>query len=149
MKVILIKDVKTLGKIDDIVEVQDGYARNFLFKQKLALEATPANLNTVRTRKKAESAKAAREREQAVETGDRIKGQTFTLAIKCGEGGRLYGAITTMDVADLLLKQGFKVDKRDITLPTHIKTLGLHDVEIRLHHDVNVRFQLNIVPLDR
>lgn len=149
MKVILIKDVKGLGKVDDIVEAQDGYARNFLFRQGLALEATPANLNTVRTRKNAEAAKAARERDQAALTGARIKDQTFALAIKCGEGGRLYGAITAMDVADMLQKQGFQVDKRDITLPAHIKTLGLYDVEIRLHHDVNVKFHLNIVALDR
>ena len=149
MKVILIKDVKGLGKVDDIVEAQDGYARNFLFRQGLALEATPANLNTVRTKKNAEVAKANREREQAVQTGARIKDQTFALAIKCGEGGRLYGAITAMDVAEMLQKQGFQVDKRDITLPAHIKTLGLYDAEIRLHHDVNVKFHLNIVALDR
>ena len=147
MKVILIKDVKGLGKVDDIVEVQDGYARNFLFRQNLALEATPANLNTVRTRKSAEAAKATREREQALQTGARIKDQTFALAIKCGEGGRLYGAVTAMDVADMLQKQGFKVDKRDITLP-HIKTLGLYDAEIRLHHDVHVKFHLNVVALE-
>ncbi len=148
MKVILIKDVKNLGKNDDIVEVQDGYARNFLFRQNLALEATPANLNTVRTRKAAESAKAVREREQAIETGEKIKGQTFSLKIKCGEGGRLYGAITAMDVAAVLEKQGFKVDKRDIILPTHIKTLGLYDAEIKLHHDVQVKFQINVIAQD-
>lgn len=148
MKVILIKDVKGLGKIDDIVEVQDGYARNFLFRQNLALEATPANLNTVRTRKAAETAKAARVKEQAIQTGQKIKGQTFALKIKCGEAGRLYGAITAMDVAAMLEKQGFKVDKRDIILPAHIKTLGLYEAEIRLHPEVHVKFQLNIVALE-
>lgn len=149
MKVILINDVKGLGKVDDIVDVQDGYARNFLFQKKLALEATPANLNTVKTRKNSETAKATREREQAVKTGAKIADQTLTMAVKCGEGGRLYGAVTTMDVADMLEKQGFQVDKRNITLPAHIKTLGLYDAEIRLHHEVSVRFHLNIVALDR
>lgn len=148
MKVILIKDVKGLGKIDDIVEVSDGYARNLLFRQNLALEATPANLNTVKTRKKAEAAKAMRERQQAVEVGERLKGQVFTMPVKCGEGGRLYGAVTAMDVAAAMEKQGMKVDKRTITLPEHIKTCGLHEAEIRLHQDVTVKFQLNVVPLE-
>jgi large subunit ribosomal protein L9 len=143
MKVILINDVKGLGKVDDIVEVQDGYARNFLFQKKLALEATPANLNTVKTRKNSETAKVA------VKTGAKIADQTLTMAVKCGEGGRLYGAVTTMDVAEMLEKQGFQVDKRNITLPAHIKTLGQYDAEIRLHHEVSVRFHLNIVALDR
>jgi large subunit ribosomal protein L9 len=143
MKVILINDVKGLGKVDDIVDVQDGYARNFLFQKKLALEATPA------TRKNSETAKATREREQAVKTGAKIADQTLTMAVKCGEGGRLYGAVTTMDVAAMLEKQGFQVDKRNITLPAHIKTIGLYDAEIRLHHEVSVRFHLNIVALDR
>ncbi len=148
MKVILIKDVKGLGKVDAIVEVQDGYARNFLFKQNLALEATPANLNTVKTRKNAEAAKAVRERQQAVETGERLKGQVFTLAMKCGEGGRLYGAVTAMDVAAAMERQGMKVDKRDIKLPDHIKSCGLYEAEVRLHHDVTVKFQLNVVALE-
>ena len=149
MKVILIQDVKSLGKINDIVEVQDGYARNFLFRQNMALEATPANLNTAKTKKSSESAKVTRERDQAVKVGEKIKDQTLTLAVKCGEGGRLYGAVTTMDVAEMLEKQGFQVDKRNISLPALVKTLGLYDADIRLHHDVTVRFHLNIVALDR
>lgn len=148
MKVILIKDLKGLGKVDDIVEVQEGYARNFLFRQGVALEATPANLNTVKTRKKAEQAKLVRERQQAVETGERLKGQVFTMPVKCGEGGRLYGAVTAMDVAAAMEKQGMKIDKRVITLPEHIKICGLYEAEVRLHHDVTVKFQLNVVPLE-
>ena len=147
MKVVLIKDVKGLGKPDDIVEVQDGYARNFLFRQKLALEATPENLNTVKTRKKAEAAKAERERQEAIDTGERLKGQVFTLQVKCGEGGRLYGAVTAMDVAAAMAKENMKVDRRNITLPDQIKACGLYDAEVRLHQDVNVKFQINVVPL--
>ncbi len=147
MKVVLIKEVKGLGKPDDIVEVQDGYARNFLFRQKMALEATPENLNTVKTRKRAEAAKAERERQDAIETGERLKGQVFTLPVKCGEGGRLYGSVTAMDVAAAMDKENMKVDRRNITLPDQIKACGLYDAEVRLHQDVNVKFQINVVPL--
>ena len=124
MKVILLEDVKGLGKVDDIVEVHDGYARNFLFHKKLALEATPANLNVVKTRKTAEKARQARELAQAREIKASIDGQVITLPIKCGEGGRLYGSLTTMDIAAALDKAGHKVDKRGITIHSQVKTLS-------------------------
>jgi large subunit ribosomal protein L9 len=145
MKVILLQEVKGLGKADDIVAVHDGYARNFLFKQNLALEATPANLNVVKTRKTAEKARHDRELSQARATADQIGGQCFTLPIKCGEGGRLYGALTTMDIAAALIKAGHKVDKRDISLPTPVKTLGDYEAEIRLHTDVTARITIRVV----
>lgn len=145
MKVILLKDVKDLGKTDDIVEVNDGYARNFLFKQKLALEATAANLNSVKNRKKAEDARAAREVAEARETASRINGQTFKLPVKCGEGGRLYGAVTAMDVAGALAKAGFKVDKRGISIHQAIKTLGDYEADVRLHTDVTAKIQIRVI----
>ncbi len=145
MKVILLKDVKGLGKTDDIKEVQDGYARNFLFKQNLALEATPANLNSVKNRKNAEAARLERELAQARELASQLHGKVFTMPMKCGEAGRLYGAVTAMDVADMLARSGFKVDKRGITIPTAIKSLGSFEAEIRLHHDVSVKIGLLIV----
>ncbi len=145
MKVILLKDVKDLGKPDDIVEVHDGYARNFLFKQQLALEATPANLNDVKTRKKAEAAKVARELENARAMASRINGQVITLPMKCGEAGRLYGAVTTMDIAGALEKAGYKVDKRGISIRQPVKTLGDYDVDIRLHAEVNIKVTIRVV----
>ena len=145
MKVILLKDVKSLGKTDDIKEVPDGYARNFLFKQNLALEATPANLNSVKNRKNAELARTERELAQARETASQLHGKTFTLPMKCGEAGRLYGAVTAMDVANLLARDGFKVDKRGITFPQAIKSLGSFEADIRLHHEVNVKIGLKVV----
>ncbi|NLO36167.1 MAG: 50S ribosomal protein L9 [Clostridiaceae bacterium] len=145
MKVILLEDVKGLGKVDDIVEVHDGYARNFLFHKKLALEATPANLNVVKTRKTAEKARQARELAQAREIKASIDGQVITLPIKCGEGGRLYGSLTTMDIAAALDKAGHKVDKRGITIHSQVKTLGDYDVDARLHADVIARFKIRVV----
>jgi large subunit ribosomal protein L9 len=147
MKVILLKDVKGLGKTDDIKEVQDGYARNFLFKQSLALEATPANLNSVKNRKNAVAARADRELALARDMGSRMNAQIFTMPMKCGEAGRLYGAVTAMDVAEMLARNGFKVDKRGISIHQAIKSLGEFEAEIRLHHDVTVKVGIKVVAL--
>ena len=106
MKCILLADVKGLGKKDDIVEVQDGYARNFLLKKKLACEANADNMNKNKLKKGAEAEHARRELEEARKNGKLLDGKTVTLAVKTGEGGRLYGAVTAMDVADAIQKAG-------------------------------------------
>lgn len=147
MKVILLQDVKGHGKADDIVEVNDGYARNFLFKKNLALEATPANLNSIKIKKNAEAAKAERELEEAREIGARLKDQIFTLSVKCGEGGRLYGAITSMDVAAVLEKSGYTVDKRNITIKTQIKNLGDFEADVKLHPKVSVKIGIKVTAI--
>jgi large subunit ribosomal protein L9 len=147
MKVILLKDVKGLGKADEIKEAQDGYARNFLFKQNLALEATPQNLNSIKNRKGAEAARVARELAEAKETGAKLSGQSVRLMMKAGEAGRLYGAVTAMDVAAALEKSGFKVDKRGITLHQQIKSIGNYEAEIKLHHEVTIKVTLEVVAL--
>lgn len=144
MKVILLQEVKGLGKPDDIVNVSDGYARNYLFHRNLALEATPANLNTVKTRKSAEKAKQDRALAEARITAEKIDGRLFTLPIKCGEGGKLYGALTTMDIADALGKAGYKVDKRGIAIQGHVKTLGDYDVDVKLHADIVARIKIRL-----
>ncbi len=145
MKVILLEDVKSLGKADDIVNVNDGYARNFLFKKNLALEATASNLNSVKNRKKAENARAAQKLEDAKVSAAKLEGKTFTLPVKCGEGGRLYGAVTAMDIAGALEKQGFEVDKRGINIKQAIKALGSFDVEVKLHSDVTAKITVQVV----
>jgi large subunit ribosomal protein L9 len=145
MKVILLKDVKGLGKADEIREVQDGYARNYLIRQNLAVEATPANLNSIRNRKGAEAARAARELAEAREMAARLDGKTIRLPMKAGEGGRLYGAVTAMDVAAALEQAGFKVDKRGITFRQPIKSVGTFEADIRLHRDVSIRIGLEVV----
>ncbi|HBP37401.1 MAG TPA: 50S ribosomal protein L9 [Clostridiales bacterium] len=147
MKVILLKEVQDLGKPDDIVEVHDGYARNYLIRQHLALEASPANLNDVKTRKQAESARINRELANARQIGSQISGQVFTLPMKCGEGGRLYGAVTAMDVAEALAKSGFKVDKRGIAIHQPIKTTGEYDIDIRLHTEVNIKVKVRVIAI--
>lgn len=145
MKVILIKEVKGLGKPDDIVNVHDGYARNFLFKNDLALEATPGNLNSIKIKKQAEQARLVRELTEARDTASRINGQQITLPMKCGEGGRLYGALTTMDIAAALEKAGHKVDKRGITIKNPVRTLGDFEVDIRLHAEVTAKVIIRVI----
>ena len=144
MKVILLEDIKKLGKADDIVEVNDGYARNFLIKKGVALEASTANLNSVRVKKAALSEKARRDKEDAQAIGEKLSGQRFVLQMKSGEGGKLYGAVTAMDVAGLLKKEGYVVDKKNITLKNPIKTEGIFEASVKIHPDVTVPVKVEI-----
>lgn len=149
MKVILLQDVKSLGKADDIVEVSTGYANNMLFKKNLALEATTSNLNSIKMRKKAEVAKIQRELETAIAMGKEMQDRVFSLPMKCGEGGRLYGAVTSMDVANAIGKAGYKVDKRGITVTSHIKNIGEFDVEVKLHTKVITKVKIKVVEAEK
>lgn len=144
MQVILLKDVDKLGKAGDLVEVKPGYAQNGLIRRGLAAEATPQSINEYKTRKKAEAAKAQQELEDARATASRLKGKKLTLELKCGEGGRLYGAITNQNIADGLQKMGFSVDKRQITVKEAVKAVGCYEAEARLHPEVLVPFVLEI-----
>ena len=147
MKVILLADVKGLGKADDIVEVNDGYARNFLFKKNLALEATPMNLNAIKLKKGSLAEKSRRELIAAQEAGRTLAGQNITLEMKSGEGGRLYGAVTAMDVAAALEKKGYKIDKKQISIKNPIKMIGSCEVGLKLHPEVSVNITVDVVAL--
>lgn len=144
MKVILLKDVKGLGKVNDVVEVNDGYGRNFLLKQKLARESSASNLNDVKMKKGAQAEHARRELEAAKETKAKLDGQKFTYKVKTGEGGRLYGAVTAMDVSAVLKKAGFDVDKKNITLKSQIKSVGSFAVKVKLHTEVSCEVTLEV-----
>lgn len=147
MKCILLADVKGLGKKDDVVEVNDGYARNFLLKKKLACEATADNMNKNKLKKGSEAEHARRELEEARKNGKLLDGKTVTLSVKTGEGGRLYGAVTAMDVADAIKKAGFEVDKKNIVIKNPIKTLGTYEVVAKLHTQVSVKVNVEVVAL--
>jgi len=144
MKVILLTEVKGLGKADDVVEVNDGYARNLLFKKNLALEATPVNLNAIKLKKGSLAEKARRELLEAKENGKKLSDQRITLTMKSGEGGRLYGAVTAMDIAAILEKQGYKIDKKHILIKTPIKAVGSFEVTLKLHADVSVNITVDV-----
>lgn len=149
MKVILIDEIRGLGTRGDIVSVKDGYARNFLIPKKLAREATPGNLKSVEQERKKWALLANQEKETAQKAAERVKGTKVRVEKRVGDNGQLFGSVTANEIADALLAKGIDVDKRRIELAHPIKTLGTHDVEVRLHRDVNAQIQVEVVPMGR
>ena len=143
MKVILLQDVKGVGKKDQIVNAADGYARNFLFPQKLAVEATPGAMKGIEKMRKAE----AERRAQATEVAGKLRGQKINMQVKCGAQGRLYGSITSAEVATELEKQhGVKIDKRDIKCE-NIRAVGDVEIEVRVYKDINAKMTVHVEPI--
>lgn len=133
MKVILKQDVRGQGKKGELVNVSDGYARNFLFPRGLAMEADAQAMNELKNKEEAARFHAEQERKAALETAEKLKGKTLKLTAKAGQGGRLFGAVTTKEVAEALKTQyKIEVDKRKISM-TDIKAFGSYEAEIRLH----------------
>ena len=143
MKVILLEDVKALGKKGEIVEVNDGYARNFLLKTKKGVEATGKNLNDLKLQK-ANVEKVAQETLAAAqELGKKIEAGKVEVAIKTGEGGKVFGSVSSKEIAAAMEKQmGLKVDKKKIQLKEQIKTLGTHNVPVKLHAKVTAELKV-------
>lgn len=137
MKVIFLKDVKGKGQKGEVKNVADGYAHNFLIKQGLAIEANNTNISTLEGQKKKEDKRAAEELEEAKQLGEQLEKITVELSAKAGEGGRLFGSITTKQIAEELQKKhGIKIDKRKMELADAIRTLGHTKVPVKLHHEV-------------
>ncbi len=147
MKVILLADVKNVGKKDTILDVSEGYANNFLLKKKLAVLADNKNLNLLQQKKGSEDAKAAREKQAASELAATINGKTFILKMKAGEGGKLYGALTANDVAEVLENSGYKVDRRAISLNGNIKNIGRVTCHLKLYRGVTAEINVNVEAL--
>ena len=146
MKVILLQDVRSLGKTGEIVKVSDGYARNMLFPKGLAKEATEGNIKALENKKAAEAERKAEQKAEAETIKAALEKETVTLKSKGGEGGRLFGAVTNVDVAAAIKEQkGFDIDKKKISIPTPIKTVGDHTAEIKLFTDVNVTVKIHVV----
>ena len=143
MKVILLEDVKALGKKGQIVNVNDGYARNFILPKKLGLEANNKNLNDLKL-KKANDEKIAQEQlEEAQELGKKIEAGKVELAIKVGEGGRTFGSVSTKEIAAAVKEQmGYDFDKKKIQLKEAIKALGTHNVPVKLHTKVTAELKV-------
>ena len=137
MKVILLKDVKGQGKKGDIVKVSPGYARNYLFKNNLAEEATHGNVQALKARKRKVQQKEAQQQEEAEKLKTKLSELTVEIGAKAGENGRLFGSITNKQIADVLHKDyGYKVDRRKIELDQPIRSLGYHHVSVKLHSNV-------------
>ncbi len=145
MKVILTQDVKKLGKTGELVEVAEGYGRNYLIPKGLAEEATSGNVRRVEAEKKVEKDKRRRELEAAQETAKRLDGQKLQITAKVGDAGKLFGSITAAEIADRLKKQyKVDVDKRKIVLKDPIKSLGTTDVTVKLHPKVHVTIHVQV-----
>lgn len=144
MKVVLIQDVKSLGKKGDICGVSEGYARNFLIGKKMAVEATPANLNTLKLQKANADKVAAEELAAAQDLAGKLNAASVTVAIKAGENGKTFGSVSSKEIAEELAKQGITVDKKKIVLPEAIKEFGKYDIKVKLHKDVQAIVKLNV-----
>ena len=146
MKVILLQDVNKMGKKGDVIEASDGYARNYLFPRKLAEEATANALHVVNAKKENERRKKLAELEAAQKLAAELKGKEVTVKAKAGESGRLFGAITNKDIAEVI-NTTFKlsVDKKKVVMET-IKIAGTYDVEIKLYPEVSTKIKVIIVP---
>ena len=150
MKVVLLKDVKSVGKRDDIVTVSDGYARNFLFPQKLAAEATPGALKEIQRKRAAQDAREAEMLAEAKAKAAALKDKAITLEVKCGDKGRLYGSVTAAEVAEALEKQhGVKVDKRKIDIGEPIREIGERTISVWLYSGVTTPMKLDVQPIKK
>lgn len=146
MKVILLQDVKKMGKKGDVIEASDGYARNYLFPRKLAEEATANALHVVNAKKENERKKKLAELEAAQKLAAELKGKEVTINAKAGEHGRLFGAITNKDIAEVInSKFNLKIDKKKIVMSA-IKVAGQYEIEVKLYPEVSTKMKVTIVP---
>jgi large subunit ribosomal protein L9 len=149
MKVILLESVNKLGKAGELVEVSDGYARNFLFPRGLAEPADEGKIRALQDRAKAEKKRQERAREEAEKAARTLKEKTVELRVKTGEQGRLYGSITAKDVADAIEKDlGVNIDKKRVELPSPIRALGVHKVSIKLFPGVTTEISVHVLPAE-
>ena len=145
MKVILLKDVKNQGKKDEIINVSDGYARNFLFPQHLAVEATAGASKEVERKNAAQRQREMEARAAAEKTAASLRGKVINVVVKCGEKGRLYGSVTGQEIAEALESQhGVKVDKRKIDLKEPIRTVGDTEVTVKIYPEVTAKMKVKV-----
>jgi len=145
MKLILTQEVTGLGSAGDVVEVKDGYGRNYLIPRGFGIRWTRGGEKTIESITKARDARAVRDTEHASEVKAKLEDSTFNVKVRAGEGGRLFGAVTAGDIAAAITEGGGEVDKRTIVVANPIKSLGAHTVTVKLHDDVQAEVHLNVV----
>ena len=145
MKLILTQEVTGLGGAGDVVEVKDGYGRNYLIPRGFGIRWTRGGEKTVESLQKSREARAVRDADHAAEVKSTLEGSTYNVKVRAGEGGRLFGAVTPGDIAAAISEAGGQVDKRTIVVGNPIKSLGPHTVVVRLHDDVEAQVSLNVV----
>ncbi|MDR0676870.1 MAG: 50S ribosomal protein L9 [Elusimicrobiota bacterium] len=142
MKVILLQDINNVGKMGDIKDVNKGYARNFLLKNKIALEANDNNLKIYKQKKEAEKKALQKEIQKAENISAKLTKLELKLLVKTGDSSKLFGSVTSSDIAEALKEKGFDIDKKNIILPEVIKSLGIYTVEIKLPHDIKAKVKV-------
>ncbi len=145
MKIILKKDIDTLGTSGQIITVKNGYARNYLIPQGLALEATPGNLRAFEFENKAAQKRLQRGKKEAEGLAEKLEKLSLTVAVQVGEEEKLFGSVTSQNIADLLKDNGFELDRRKIILEDPIKALGVYDVPVKLHPEVTANVKVWVV----
>ena len=144
MKIILLQDVKGQGKKGEVIDVNEGYARNFLIKKGLAEAATASKLNDINMKKSASEFHRAEEIKVTQAMAKEINGKTFTVNIKAGQNGKVFGSVTGADVSDALKAAGYEVDKRKVVLTSPIKTLGQYDIELKLMEGISAKIKIDV-----
>lgn len=145
MEIVLLQDVKALGKKGQVVKVNDGYARNFILPKKLGIEANSKNLNDLKLQKANEDKLAAKQLEEARELGKQLEEAPVTLSIKAGEGGKAFGSVSGKEIAGAISSQlGLEVDKKKLVLPEPLKTFGVHEVPVKLHKEVVAKLSVKV-----
>jgi len=145
MKVFLKEDVKNLGKIGEVVNVAEGYARNFLLPKKFAVEANPKNLKEFEHNKRTIQEKAAKIKDASRATADKLSALTLKIRAKAGEEDKLFGSVTTMDIVEAFRAEGFEIDKKKVLLGEPIKRLGEYTVEVKIHSEVNATVKVQVI----
>ena len=146
MKVVLLQDVKAQGKKDDIVEVSEGYARNFLFPKKLAIPADAKAVNDIKNKKSSEAHKIEVERQKAKELASKLEAVTVKITSEAGKDGRFYGAVTSKDVAEALKSQfGYEIDKRKVVLDAPIKAFGTYKLDVKIYQEITGKVTIMVV----
>ncbi len=145
MKVILRKDFETLGALGEIIEVKEGFARNYLIPRGIALKADDKNIKILEEERKKETLKLSKDKKSAEKLAQKLDSVSCTVAVTVGEEDRVFGSVTTQDIADLLKDKGFDIDRRKIVLDEPIKALGIYDIPIKLHSEVEAKIKLWVV----
>ena len=146
MKVILLQDIKGVGKKDQIINANDGYARNYLFPKKLAVEATAGNLGNLKSKQESNQYRKDMQKEEAIEIASRLKDITLTIKVKAGENGKIFGGVTAKEISENLKTQyNIQIDKKKINLTETIKTLGTVNVDIKLYEGVVAKLKVQVV----
>ena len=146
MEIVLLEDVKSLGKKGEIVKVNEGYARNFILPKKLGVEATAKNLNDLKLKKANEERIAAQQLAAARELAEKLEKASVTLSIKAGDNGKAFGSVSGKEIGKAIQEQlGLEVDKKKLVLPEPLKTFGTHEVPVKLHRDVTAKLSVKVV----